>query len=527
VQTVAASPRAGAREWAGLAVLVLPCLLVSMDVHVLNLAIPQLTADLRPTGAQLLWIVDAYAFLVAGCLLPMGALGDRVGRRRLLLTGAAGFAAASLLAAFARSPAMLIAARALLGVAGATLMPSTLSLIRAMFADSRQRTTAFGVWTASFALGGVIAPVVAGLLLARFWWGSVFLVAVPFVAVLLALGPTLLPEVRDPRADPVDAASALLCLAAVLSAVFGFKRAVQVGADVPACAALAAGLVLAAAFLRRQRRQEHPWLDPELFRRLTFSMPLATNALSFFVLYGTQFLVAQYLQLVLGLSALQAGLWTIPSALAYLAGSALAPVAASRVRLPWFLGLSLAVSAAGFGLLTQLGQGSGLPVVVAATVVFSVGLAPVYVLATELIVASAPPERSGTASGVHESAAELGGACGIAVLGSIAAAAYRQAMSTARPRALDPGRWEDARRTLGGAMATAARLPEPLAAKVAGDARHAFTVALQTVEMLGSGVLAMLAVASVLVLRRGTLRPCPRPSSPTARSAGSSSPAGS
>ena len=337
----------------------------------------------------------------------MGALGDRVGRRRLLLAGAVGFAAASLLAAFARSPAMLIAARALLGVAGATLMPSTLSLIRAMFADSRQRTTAFGVWTASLALGGVIAPVVAGLLLARFWRGSVFLVAVPVVAVLLALGPALLPEVRAPRADPVDAASPLLCLAAVLGAVFGFKRAVQVGADVPACAALAAGLVLAAAFLRRQRRQEHPWRAPELFRRLTFSMPLATNA------------------------------------------------------------------------------------------------------------------------GVHESAAELGGACGIAVLGSIAAAAYRQAMSATRPRALDPGRWEDARRTLGGAMATAARLPEPLAAKVVGDARHAFTVALQTVEMLGSGLLAMLAVASVLVLRRGTLRPCPRPSSPTARSAGSSSPAGS
>ena len=266
--------RAGAREWAGLAVLAVPCLLVSMDAHVLNLAIPALSADLRPTNAQLLWIVDSYAFLVAGCLMTMGALGDRVGRRRLLLIGAAGFGAASLLAAFATSPAMLIAARVLLGITGATLMPSTLALIRGMFTDPRQRTTAFGVWTASFALGGVLAPVVAGILLRHFWWGSVFLFGVPLIAVLLALGPVLLPELRDRDAARIDTAGAALSLAGVLSAVYGLKRAVQGGLDPVAGLALAIGLCLVAAFLRRQHRQADPWIDLALFRRRDFSLPL-------------------------------------------------------------------------------------------------------------------------------------------------------------------------------------------------------------------------------------------------------------
>jgi DHA2 family multidrug resistance protein-like MFS transporter len=232
-----------------MAALALPCLLVSMDAHVLNLAIPQLTSDLRPTNAELLWIVDSYGFLIAGLLLTMGAVGDRIGRRRLLLIGAAGFGAASVLAAFATSPSMLIAARALLGIAGATLMPSTLALIRVAFPDPRRRRTAFGVWTASFALGGLIAPVLAGVLLDRFWWGSVFLVAVPVMVALLVLGPALLPEFRDPAAARIDAASVLLSLACVFGVVFGVKRAAQDGLDVPAAAAIAAGLALGRAFV--------------------------------------------------------------------------------------------------------------------------------------------------------------------------------------------------------------------------------------------------------------------------------------
>jgi DHA2 family multidrug resistance protein-like MFS transporter len=493
--------QAGAREWAGLALLALPCLLVSMDAHVLNLAIPQLTSDLRPTNAQLLWIVDSYGFLVAGSLMTMGALGDRVGRRRLLLIGAAGFGLASLLAAFSTSPTMLIAARALLGVAGATLMPSTLALIRVMFSDPGQRTTAFGIWTASFALGGVLAPLVAGILLRHFWWGSVFLVAVPSIVVLLALGRVLLPEFKDRGAGRIDAASAALSLVGVLSAVYGLKRAAQTGADPIAAAALAIGVCLAGAFLRRQRGRANPWIDLALFRRRGFSIPLAANSLSFFVLYGTQFFIAQYLQLVLGLSALRAGLWTIPSALGYLAGSALVPVAANRVRPGWLMSASLALTAIGFGLLTQVGPESGLPFVVTGSVVFSLGLAPVYVLTTEMTVASTPPARSGAASGLLETTANLGGALGIALLGSLGGALYRNAMT---------GSWEDARLTLGGAMATASRLPEPLAGELAGSARDAFTVAFCTVELVGAGIMAALAVLSAVLLR-------PRPRSQWSR----------
>ena len=487
--------RAGAREWAGLTVLAVPCLLVSMDAHVLNLAIPELTADLRPTNAELLWVVDSYAFLVAGCLMTMGALGDRVGRRRLLLIGAAGFGAASLLAAFATSPAMLIAARVLLGITGATLMPSTLALIRGMFSDPRQRTTAFGVWTASFALGGVIAPLVAGILLRHFWWGSVFLFAVPLIAVLLVLGPVLLPELRDRGAARVDVAGAALSLAGVLGAVYGLKRAVQNGVDPAGAVALATGVCLVGAFLRRQHRQTDPWIDLALFRRRDFSLPLAANALCFFVLYGTQFFIAQYLQLVLGLSALHAGLWTIPSALGYLAGSVLAPVAANRLRPAWLMSASLAVTAVGFGFLTQVGPESGLPWVVTGSVVFSLGLAPVYVLTTELTVAAVPAERSGAASGLLTTTANLGGALGIALLGSLGGAVYRDAMTAA-------GSLEDAGLTLGGALATASRLPEPLAGDLADSAREAFTLAFRTVEAGGAGLIAALAMLTALLLRR-------------------------
>jgi MFS transporter, DHA2 family, multidrug resistance protein len=467
--------RAGIQEWTGLAVLAMPCLLVSMDAHVLNLAIPRLTADLRPTTPELLWIVDSYPFLVAGFLMTAGALGDRLGRRRVLLAGAAGFGLASLLAAFATSPAMLIAARVLLGVAGATLMPSTLSLIRVMFRDARQRRAAFGVWTASFSLGGLIAPMIAGVLLEHFWWGSVFLVAVPPMVVLLALGPRLLPEFRAPGSARIDAASAALSIVGVLAVVFGIKRAAQSGLDLTAGLPIAAGLLLLAVFVRRQRRED-PWIDLTLFRRRLFSVPLAANALCFFVLYGTSFFFSQYLQLVLGMSALQAGLWSIPGTLGYLLGSVIAPFAANRLRPVAVLSLSLAVTAVGFGLLTQLDPHSGLPLLVTGAIVFSIGLAPVYVMTTEMTVAAAPPERSGAVSGILETCTELGGAIGIAFLGSLGGAVYRAAMDTVGPPAL------------GGEL---------------GDrAADAFTLAFRTVEVVGAGAIAAFAVATALLLRR-------------------------
>jgi DHA2 family multidrug resistance protein-like MFS transporter len=443
-------PRAGRREWVGLGVIALPCLLYAMDLTVLNLALPQLSADLQPTSSQLLWIVDIYGFLAAGSLVTMGTLGDRIGRRRLLLIGAAAFGTASMLAASSTSAGMLIAARALLGVAGATLAPSTLSLIRAMFADPGQRALAVGVWISSFSAGAAVGPVLGGLLLESFWWGSVFLIAVPVMAVLLVLGPVLLPEFRDPDAGRLDLPSAALSLAAVLAVIYGLKQLAQGGGPgwVPGVSVLA-GLVLGMVFVRRQHSAAHPLLDLSLFSNHAFSAALVTNTLDFFVSFGALLFIAQYLQLVLGLSPLEAGLWMVPSAVGLIVGSMLAPVLVRWVR-PWsVMAAGLVAGAFGFGLLTQLDDGSGLPLVVAGSVVFSVGLAPLTTLSTDMMIGAAPPERAGAASAVSETTSEFGGAMGIAVLGSIGTVVYRSQLAGTVPAGVPPASAEAARDTLG------------------------------------------------------------------------------
>ena len=251
--------RAGRREWIGLAVIALPCLLYSMDLTVLHLAVPRLSVDLEPSSAQLLWIIDIYGFFVAGSLITEGTLGDRIGRRRLLLIGAAMFAIASVLAAFSKSAAMLIATRALLGIAGATVAPSTLSLIRNMFLDPRQRTTAVSIWLMSYSLGGAIGPLLGGVMLEHFWWGSVFLISVPVMALILVLGPMLLPEFRDPNAGKPDLTSAALSLAAVLTMIYGLKRMAQNGLTVTPIAFVIAGVLIGVAFVRRQERLTDPY----------------------------------------------------------------------------------------------------------------------------------------------------------------------------------------------------------------------------------------------------------------------------
>jgi MFS transporter, DHA2 family, multidrug resistance protein len=427
--------RAGRREWIGLAVLALPCMVYAMDLTVLNLAVPHLSEDLRPSSAQLLWIVDIYGFVLAGSLITMGTLGDRIGRRRLLLTGAGAFAVASVLAALSTTPWMLIGARALLGLAGATLAPSTLSLIRSMFADPRQRTAAVGVWIASFSAGGAIGPLAGGVLLEWFWWGSVFLLAVPVMALLLVLGPVLLPEFRDPQAGRLDLASAALSLAAVLAVIYGLKQLAQDGPGWPPALSILAGLVVGVVFVRRQHRLADPLLDLRLFRVPAFSAALTTNVVSFFVGFGALLFIARYLQLVLGLSPLESGLWMLPSSAGFIVGSLLTPLLVRRARPASVMTGGLALAAVGFGLLTQLdtGRGVGLAVLVAGSVVFSLALAPVDTLATDLAVGAVPARRAGAASAISETSAEVGGALGIAILGVIGTAAYRGRVADAVP----------------------------------------------------------------------------------------------
>src|SRR5262245_148041 len=280
--------RATRREWIGLAVIALPALVYAMDLTVLTLALPSISADLRPSSTELLWIVDIYGFMVAGFLITMGTLGDRIGRRRLLLTGAAAFGAASVVAAFSSSPEMLIASRALLGVAGATLAPSTLSLIRNMFEDDGQRTVAIGIWIASFSAGAAIGPLVGGLLLESFEWGSVFLLAVPVMALLLAIGPRLLPEYKDPEPGRLDPVSAALSLVAVLAVIYGIKTIAKDGVGLAGVAPVLVGLAVGGAFVDRQRRLSEPMIDLDLFRRPAFSLALGANTLGFAVVFGIE-----------------------------------------------------------------------------------------------------------------------------------------------------------------------------------------------------------------------------------------------
>jgi DHA2 family multidrug resistance protein-like MFS transporter len=488
-------PRATHRDWCGLAVLVLPCFLVSMDGNVLNLAAPMIVADLRPSGAQLLWIVDGYVFVVAGSLLAMGAVGDWIGRRRLLLVGGTLFSAGSLAAACADTPAGLILARVVMGLAGASLMPSTLALIRGMFTDRRQRTAALGVWSASFSLGGLLGPLLGGALLERFWWGSVFLVALPVTLLLLTVGPLVLPELRDRTAAGFDLLGGGQSLIALLAIVYGIKRAAEGGGLLEAGAAILFGGVLGAVFARRQRRAARPMIDPGLVRRPAVRIALVSGALIFFALYGTQVAIAQYLQWVVGLSPLQAGLWTIPSVLAYLAGTALGPAAVSRFPPVRIIAAGLLVAATGCAILALIGAGSldSRTVIVAGGIVFAAGLAPVYTLSTDLIVTNTRPERAGVAGAVGETGAELGGALGIALLGSLGVAVYRTAMD---------GAPADARRTLGDAVAVAGTLPGPRGDELLQQARSAFEQAFATIAGAASlTTVAALAAVALIGLR--------------------------
>jgi len=503
--TIVSAPRATRREWIGLAVIALPCLLYSMDLTVLNLAVPQLSADLKPTSSQLLWIVDIYGFMVAGSLITMGALGDRIGRRRLLLIGAAAFGVASVLAAFSTSAGMLIAMRAVLGIAGATLAPSTLSLIRNMFHDPGQRTFAIGVWITSYSAGAAIGPLIGGVLLEHFWWGSVFLVGVPVMVLLLLLGPVLLPEYRDPAAGRLDLLSAAQSLAAVLAVIYGLKRIAEDGPDWLPALLIVSGAAIGVAFVRRQRKLTDPLIDLRLFRTPAFSASLATYTLATFVAFGIFLFIAQYLQLVLGMGPLEAGLWTMPFAGAFIVGSMLTPMIVRRIRPACAMVAGLALATVGFGMLTQLDASSGLALLVTGFVVYSLGLAPVFTLATDLIVGSAPPERAGAASAISETGSELGGALGIAILGSIGTAVYRSVMADSVPAGVPLEAAAVARSTLGGALAAAQQLPDQLGTALLGTAREAFTHSLELAALISAGVL--IATATVAAVRLRSVRP--------------------
>jgi DHA2 family multidrug resistance protein-like MFS transporter len=413
--------KAGPKQWWGLAVLGLPTMMTSIDLFVLLLALPHIGAALNTDGVGQLWITDIYGFLLGSCMITMGTLGDRIGRRRLLLIGSAAFGLASIAAAFSNTLWMLIAARAVLGLAGATLAPSALSLISHMFTDERQRAVGIGVWLACLMGGAALGPLIGGLLLQHFWWGSVFLIGVPPMVLLLIVGPFLVPEYRAPNPGRLHWPSAVLSLAAILTFVYGIKELARGGWQPWTMAALAAGVVMGVFFVVQQRRAADPLLDVGLFRKPSFSVVMAGMFLNTMLPGGTMVLITQYLQTVAGLSPWQAGLWMLPAIAASLVVFQVSPRLARFIPPGPLIAGGLVLTVAGLIVLAMVGPDDVARVII-GFILFNLGAGPLVTLGTNLVIGSAPPERAGSAAALSQTGNELGFAIGIAVIGSIAVA---------------------------------------------------------------------------------------------------------
>lgn len=493
--------KATRREWIGLAVISLPCMLASIDRTVLNLAIPRISAELQPSSSQLLWIVDIYGFFLAGLLITMGALGDRIGRRRLLLAGAAAFGLASVLAASSTSTPMLIAARALLGIGGAVLAPSSLSLIRHMFLDTHERTFAIGVWSTSYSVGGVIGPLIGGLMLQKFGWASVFWIGVPVMALLLALGPMLLPEYKNPRAAPMDLISAIQSLSAVLLVMYGFKEFAAHGFQWGAVISISLGTAICVAFVRRQTALESPLVDLSLLRSPLFGTALVVFTLGCFVASGLWLFVAQYLQLVLEMSPLRAGLLSLPSVLGFVIGSMLTSTITRWSASLSTLSVGLVVAAIGLGLVGRMNQAAHIEIIAVGLFVFSLGLAPVLNQAIGVMMHAMPRERAGEASAISETGAELGAALGIAILGSIGTAVYASAVASAMSMDGLPDVGQVASDSLGRSIALIQQMPEHLRTPLLDIVRTAFDNSFHVVVSLCVAIIVTMAIVVVAISR--------------------------
>lgn len=492
--------RACGRAWLSLAVLVLPVVLVAGDMTVLGFAVPHLSADLSPTGTQLLWIVDIYSFVLAGLLVTMGTLADRIGRRRLLLLGSLGFGLASLMAAYSTSAEMLIAARTLLGIAGATLMPATMSLLRNIFTNRRQRLIAIAAWSAGFSGGAALGPLQGGLLLEHFWWGSVFLINIPIMALTLVLGRLLLPESRDPNPGRYDLISVLLSMGALLPVVYGMKQLAAGESGWLAMATIVSGLALGLIFVRRQLKLDNPLIDVRLFALRRFRMGVITNLILTFALVAALFALTQYLQLVLGLTPLRAGLVLLPGMALTVAASFVAAPLARKLPMGTLLATGLTVASLGFVLMTQLPPEGGVALVVGSFVLLGIGTGFTDTITNDAILTAAPPQRAGAASAISETAYELGAALGIAVLGSVLTAVYQLRLGTVAD--VPDEAMAEARETLGGAVVAAEDLPGELAQNLLDAAHTAFTSGVHITSLLGAMVVAGAAVQAAVVLRR-------------------------
>lgn len=493
------APAATRREWIGLAVLTLPTLLISIDISVLYVALPTLSRELGASSTQQLWILDIYSFLLAGLLVTMGGLADRIGSRRLLLVGGVAFGAVSVLAAYAQSPEMLIAARALLGVAGATLMPSTMALIRHMFPRPEQMGQAISIWMACFMGGMTAGPIVGGALLERFWWGSAFLIGVPVMVLLVLVAPRLLPD--SPRSGGhamPDVASVALSLVTILPGVYALKELSRGEHLTTAVVALSVSAVAGTVFVRRQRRLADPLVDLALFENPRFTVGLGTFLVTGVVMAGVSYAAAIYLQSVVGLSPLQVGAWLVPQNLVMLAGTLLAPRLDQRFDTVRLVVGGLLVAGSGLLLLGVIDTDS-LALHLVAMVLAAGGVSVPMSLVMNLVMGAAPPERAGSAASLMETCGELGIAMGVATLGTIVTAIYRGLLPGVLPSGTSSASAELAAEGVSSAPGAAAQSPD-VAAQIVYAAQSAFTDGYNVVGVLGGLALIGTALAARRVL---------------------------
>ncbi|WP_425859892.1 MFS transporter [Arthrobacter sp. TWP1-1] len=498
--------RAGIRTWIALIVLMLPVLLVSVDNTVLSFAIPSISLALVPSASELLWIIDVYPLVLAALLVPMGSMADRFGRRRMLLIGSIGFAIVSVFAAFAPNAGALIGYRALLGLFGAMLMPSTLSLIRNLFLHPAQRRTAIAIWAAGFSGGAALGPIVGGFILEHFWWGAVFLMSVPVLVPFLILAPIFVPESKDPNPGKIDVVSILLTFGAMVPTIFGIKEMAQSGFSVINFALIAVGIVLGVVFVRRQLRRKNPMMDVTLFRNPVFSGSVSANLLSIFALVGFLYFVTQHLQLVVGLSPTHAAYVLVPGLAITIVSGLLAASLAGRFKPKFLVAGGLLLNATGFLIVWLNTDGSVLGIIVAFAVL-GAGVGMAETISNDLILAAAPPAKAGAASAISETAYEVGSVLGTAILGSVLAAAYR--MNVAVPAGLAAEDTDAASQTLGGAMDVAAKLPEQQGAALLESAKHAFDSGQGTVALVSVGLMLGAALMCLWALRGAIANPEP------------------
>ncbi|MGI5453214.1 MFS transporter [Streptomyces sp. CA-249302] len=485
-------------RWLALSVLVLAVLLVAVDATVLGLATPYISEDLKPSGTQLLWIGDVYSFVIAGLLVSMGSLGDRIGRKRILLVGATAFGAISILNAYASTPELMILARALLGVAGATLMPATLALIRNLFHDPRERSLAVGIWGATASAGTAIGPIAGGFLLEHFWWGSVFLINLPVMAVLVVVGIKLLPESKNPNPGPWDVLSVALSLIGMIAVVYAVKEAAAHGLSWEAAAVAALGLTALYWFVRRQLTLPTPLLDMRLFRNRGFSGAVLADLLTILGLSGLVFFLSQYLQLVQGRRPFEAGLAEVPAAVGAVVAGLIAGRAARRFSVRAVVSGGLAAIGLALAALTVIDESTGYPLLGTALLFVGIGAGFSFTVTSDVILSSVPKEQAGAASAVSETAYELGAALGIAVLGSIVTGVYRGFPSPA-------GTPEGAHESLGAAVEAAQAMPAESAQQLLSSARESFVDGLSIAAGAGAIVLLATAVAAWFMLRNQRL----------------------